>query len=86
MVKFFYAVDTLSPLAASFIDRKPAFIKRCDLTRLNAFYTAMVSKLLFDQDGATWPAEHLASLQSYISGLNTVAKKTFALRCLSCLF
>lgn len=81
-----YAADRVLPFVASFINGSLGFVERCNLTRINLFYTEMINTLLFDHNGVSWTAGELASLQSEISRFKTVVETRFALYCLSGLF
>lgn len=48
----YHAVDTVSPFVASFSDKSPGFVERCDLKWMNASCTELVNSLLFDYNGA----------------------------------
>lgn len=82
----YYAVDTVFPFVAPFLDKSPGFVERCDFTRMNVLYTKMVSKLPFDHNGAAWTAEEVASLLSNIWMFKTVVERSFGPHCSAGLF
>lgn len=57
-----YAVEVVTPFAASFTGISLGFEETGDLTKLNAFYRELVSKLLFGHNGGAKTVAELASL------------------------
>lgn len=84
--KNYYAVDTVLPFVAAFIDERLGFVERCGLTQMHVFYTEIMIKVLFGQKSGAWVEDELARLRAKIRKLKSVVEKIFSPHCSSRLF
>lgn len=77
----YYAVDTVFPLTASFIDRRIGIGGRCELTPMNAQYSDIVFKVLVDRRDESWVNGELMMLRSENEELRRTVERVFALHC-----
>lgn len=70
-----YAADMRLPYDAPGIDGCLGFMERCELTRMNLFYTEVANSLLSDHSREAWTARKLASLRSEISKLKNAVER-----------
>lgn len=76
--RYYYAVDTATPFAASLRDANPRFEKIRELTCINLFYTMIENRVLFDDQKVWCMNGEIARLRSEIRKPKYFFEGTFA--------
>lgn len=68
----YYAINTMFPFVAAFIERSLVFVESCEVTRINILNTQTVNKVLCNQRRRAWGEDEVVRLRWEISKFKSV--------------